>query len=240
MLFTDIDDTLTTEGRLLPQTYQALWSLADAGISIVPVTGGSAGWCEHIVRVWPVAAVIGESGAFAMRWRNGRLETEFWEDEALQKERQRVHLAAVRDLLDGQFPIAHDQGFRLADVAVDIAGGARASVDALADKIRAIGATVAISSIHINSWIGDYNKKAMSARLLKSMGMDQSEVPEATAFVGDSRNDAPMFGYIRNSFGVANILPILNDLPHKPRWISGRPAGLGFVDIAQALLDARR
>ena len=43
-LFTDIDDTLTTEGRLLPQTYKALWDLSEAGIRIVPVTGGSAGW----------------------------------------------------------------------------------------------------------------------------------------------------------------------------------------------------
>ena len=85
-LFTDIDDTLTTEGRLLPQTYQALWDLHAAGIAIVPVTGGSAGWCEHIVRAWPVAAVIGESGAFAMTLKNGQVETEFWEGEARRGE----------------------------------------------------------------------------------------------------------------------------------------------------------
>ena len=77
-LFTDIDDTLTTEGRLLPQTYKALWDLSDAGIRIVPVTGGSAGWCEHIVRAWPVAAAIGESGAFVMTARGNRAEFEFW------------------------------------------------------------------------------------------------------------------------------------------------------------------
>lgn len=38
-LFTDIDDTLTTEGKLLPQTYEALWDLSRAGIAVVPVTG---------------------------------------------------------------------------------------------------------------------------------------------------------------------------------------------------------
>jgi hypothetical protein len=47
-----------------------------------------------------------------------------------------------------------------------------------------------------------------------------------------------MFGFIRNSFGVSNIIPILDQLPFAPRWISANPAGLGFVDIARALLAA--
>ncbi|HEV7293399.1 MAG TPA: HAD-IIB family hydrolase, partial [Devosia sp.] len=129
-LFTDIDDTLTTEGRLLPQTYQALWDLHEAGIAIVPVTGGSAGWCEHIVRAWPVAAVIGESGAFTMRRVGGRVEVEFWEDEAIQVQRQREHLQAILPLLGESFPVAHDQAFRLADVAIDIGGHSREAIDA--------------------------------------------------------------------------------------------------------------
>lgn len=238
-LFTDIDDTLTTEGRLLPQTYQALWDLHEAGIAIAPVTGGSAGWCEHIVRAWPVAAVIGESGAFTMRRVGGRVEVEFWEDEANQAQRQKEHLQAITPLLGESFPVAHDQAFRLADVAIDIGGHSREAIDALAEAIRAQGGTVAISSIHINTWIGDYNKRAMSERLLGQWGVADSDVARSTAFVGDSRNDGPMFGFIRNSFGVGNILPILDDLLFKPQWIVNRPAGLGFADIATALLSAR-
>lgn len=238
-LFTDVDDTLTTEGRLLPQTFQALWDLHRAGIAIVPVTGGSAGWCEHIVRAWPVAAVIGESGAFAMRLNMGRVETQFWEGEAIQAERQALHRQKVEALLDGRFELAHDQPFRLADVAIDIGGHSREAVDELAAQIRAIGGTVAISSIHINTWIGTYNKQSMSQRLLGQFAMPDGEIAGATAFVGDSRNDAPMFGFIRNSFGVANILPVLDDLPFRPKWIAERPAGLGFADVATALLRAR-
>jgi len=239
-LFTDIDDTLTTGGRLLAQTYQALWNLHEAGICVVPVTGGSAGWCEHIVRTWPVTAAIGESGAFAMTATRGRVEIDFWEDEAVQVERQARHLETILPLLGEAFQLSHDQRFRIADVAIDIAGHSRADIDALADEIHTAGGTVAISSIHINTWIGEYNKKAMSERLLHRLGVAGGKIAEATAFVGDSRNDAPMFGYIRNSFGVANIEPVLNDLAFKPKWIAGRPAGLGFVDVAQALLDARR
>ncbi|MBJ3785033.1 HAD-IIB family hydrolase [Devosia sediminis] len=236
-LFTDIDDTLTTEGRLLPQTYQALWDLAEAGIRIVPVTGGSAGWCEHIVRAWPVAAAIGESGAFVMKASGNRASFQFWDDEARQRERQQQHLAAILPLLGDRFHLAHDQRLRVADVAIDIVGHDRTEVDALADRIRALGAAVAISSVHINTWRGDYDKQAMSARVLHALGV--GDVAGTVGFVGDSRNDGPMFSFVDKSFGVANIAPILDDLPRKPRWITASPAGLGFVEMARALLDAR-
>ena len=31
---------------------------------VVPITGRPAGWCDHIARMWPVDAVVGENGAF--------------------------------------------------------------------------------------------------------------------------------------------------------------------------------
>jgi HAD superfamily hydrolase (TIGR01484 family) len=241
-LFTDIDDTLTTEGKLLPQTYEALWDLSRAGIAVVPVTGGSAGWCEHIVRAWPVAAIIGESGAYCVTRRSGEVVFDYWEDGALHGERQRQHLQAIKELIaknSRTFKIAHDQVFRLADVAIDIQGHDPNDVEDLASSIRAMGGTVAISSIHINTWIGAYNKRSMSERVLTEMfGIDPVETPTVTAFVGDSRNDAPMFGFIRNSFGVNNIIPVLAQLQYAPRWISLQPAGLGFADIARSILHA--
>lgn len=239
-LLTDIDDTLTTEGRLLPETYQALWDLDAAGIRIVTVTGGSAGWCEHIVRAWPVAAAIGESGAFVMTAEHNRVAVEYWEDEALQIERQRQHLTTVTPLLGTRFRLAHDQHYRLADVAIDIVGYPRAEVDALAAEIRALGGTVAISSVHINTWIGDYNKRTMSERLLRRWGLGDEDLARQVSFAGDSRNDAPMFAFLSKTFGVANILPVLDDLPTKPRWITAEIAGRGFVELARELLSAKR
>jgi hypothetical protein len=47
-----------------------------------------------------------------------------------------------------------------------------------------------------------------------------------------------MFGFIRNSFGVNNIIPVLSQLQYAPKWVSSQPAGLGFADIAQTILDA--
>lgn len=238
-VLTDIDDTLTTKGRLLPETYAALWDLHKAGIKVITVTGGSAGWCEHIVRAWPVAAAIGESGAFVMTARHNTVLTEYWEEEAVQVERRKTHFDKVQALLGDQFRFAHDQPFRLADVAVDIIGYPRAQVDAMADQIRATGASVAISSVHINSWIGDYNKQTMSERVLRKLGLDDAALQQQVAFSGDSRNDGPMFAYFDKTFGVANILPVIDDLPKKPRWVTSRDAGLGFVDLTRTILAAR-
>jgi len=238
-LFTDVDDTLTTGGRLLPQTFQALWDLHNAGVSVIPVTGGSAGWCEHMVRAWPVAAAIGESGAFLMTTKGNTAQIQFWEDEVLQARRQQDHLEAVRPLLGG-FRFAHDQRLRVADVAIDIVGKARSDVEELAQRIREIGGTVAVSSVHINTWIGEYNKQTMSERLLAEWGIRGQAITDTVSFVGDSRNDAPMFAMVNKSFGVANIIPVLEYLPAAPRWVSTGEAGLGFVDIARIIIASRK
>src|SRR5262245_55890334 len=59
-----IADTLPTDGRLTAAAYAALERWHAARYRLVAVTGRPAGWCDHIARVWPVDAVIGENGAF--------------------------------------------------------------------------------------------------------------------------------------------------------------------------------
>src|SRR5262249_57039695 len=67
-VFTDIDDTLTTDGKLTAAAYGALERLQAAGFLVVPITGRPAGWCDHIARMWPVHPVVGEDGAFYFRY----------------------------------------------------------------------------------------------------------------------------------------------------------------------------
>ena len=63
-VFTDIDDTVSSEGKLTASPYAALWRLYEHGFQVVVVTGRPAGWCDHIARFWPVHAVVGENGGF--------------------------------------------------------------------------------------------------------------------------------------------------------------------------------
>ena len=72
VVLTDIDDTVTTEGMLTAAAYGALERLHRAGFLVIPVTGRPAGWCDHIARMWPVDAVVGENGAFYFRYDRER------------------------------------------------------------------------------------------------------------------------------------------------------------------------
>ena len=63
-VFANIDDTLTSDGRLPACAYAALEALHDAGFHVAPITGRPAGWCDMIARFWPVSGVVGENGAF--------------------------------------------------------------------------------------------------------------------------------------------------------------------------------
>src|SRR5688572_32716530 len=83
-LLFDIDETLTTEGKLTAEAYAALQRLQRAGKLVVPVTGRPAGWCDHIARMWPVDAVVGENGAFYFCLLNGKLKKRFQDEDGVR------------------------------------------------------------------------------------------------------------------------------------------------------------
>ena len=61
-LFSDVDGTLTTNGRVEASTYAALEEIGNAGIPVVLVTGRPAGWGQAFMSMAPVAAVVSENG----------------------------------------------------------------------------------------------------------------------------------------------------------------------------------
>ena len=67
-ILADIDDTLTTDGRLPAVAFAAIERLQQANKGVIPITGRPAGWCDHIARMWPVNGVVGENGAFYFRY----------------------------------------------------------------------------------------------------------------------------------------------------------------------------
>jgi HAD superfamily hydrolase (TIGR01484 family) len=248
-VLTDIDETVSTGGHLTPEAYSALAALKAAGLLVIPVTGRPAGWCDMIVRFWPVDAVVGENGAFWM-WHDHKahkLKTRFIQSDA-ERAAGRRRLEAVRADVLREVPgsaIASDQPYRLADLAVDFCEDVPALPMAEVERIAAIfarhGATARISSIHVNGWFGTYDKLTTSQAMMAELfGVDLARDADSYAFVGDSPNDAPMFGFFANAVGVANVAAFADRLAHKPRWITRARSGAGFVELARALIDARR
>ncbi|MFO1162931.1 MAG: HAD-IIB family hydrolase [Reyranellaceae bacterium] len=248
-VLTDIDETVSTHGRLTAEAYEAMAALHAAGLRLIPVTGRPAGWCDHIARFWPVDAVVGENGAFWM-WqdrRAGKLKTRFIQSEAERTEGRR-RLEAVREQVRRDVPgagIASDQPYRVADLAIDFCEDVPALGPAEVRRILEIfathGAHAKASSIHVNGWFGDYDKLSTSRLMMQELfGVDLEGERARWVFCGDSPNDAPMFGYFPNAVGVANVRDFADDMDHLPRWITTSRSGAGFVELAEALLEARR
>ncbi len=248
VVLTDIDDTLTTDGRLTSLAYNALECLKNAGLIVIPVTGRSAGWCDHIARMWPVDAIVGENGGFYFRYDciNNTMHKSFSQEEKVRVNAvEKLHTlrAEIEYAVPGSC-VASDQDYRITDLAIDVAE----DVTALStDEIRRIvtlaedaGANAKISSIHVNCWFGDYSKLSTSLKaLVECFRIDEKFIQNEVLFVGDSPNDATMFDYFDFSIGVANVRNSLEFLTCLPSYITKNSAGNGFVEIADRLLDVR-
>ncbi len=247
----DIDDTLTRRGKLLVSAFKALWDLRAAELVVIPVTGRPAGWCDLIARQWPVDAVIGENGALV-----------FWEEtpagrEGLPVLTQRFHPEAVRNSdarlkkilkevlqIDKRLRIAKDQPFRLFDMAVDFAEEAPIlpldMAVRVAELARSRGARAKVSSIHVNIWMGNYDKLSMAKSFLREQfGWDPEAGQEEVIFVGDSPNDEPLFAAFPLSCAVANIRNYTHLIKNMPAFVASRDCGDGFAEIAERILSLR-
>ncbi|MBS1254613.1 MAG: Mannosyl-3-phosphoglycerate phosphatase [Deltaproteobacteria bacterium] len=247
-VLTDIDDTLTTNGRLPAKSYQALEQLQLAGFKVIPITGRPAGWCDHIARMWPVDAVVGENGAFYFVYVQSRrkLVTRYWKSE-----RERTEDRKLLEKIQNQIittvkgsAVASDQAYREADLAIDYCEDVEplpeSSVNKIVDIFHQSGAEAKISSIHVNGWFGDYDKLKMTRILLEEhFLLNNAYFMEKIVFAGDSPNDEPMFGYFKNSVGVGNMTNFADQIKQFPAWVTSKYAAEGFVELADALLSAQ-
>lgn len=245
-VLTDIDDTMTDEGHLGARAYQALWSLHEAGVHVIPVTGRPAGWCEMIARQWPVAGVVGENGGFYFRYHDKKMKRDFVFDSKTQKEnRQKLDLLQVKILREVPgCALASDQFTRLMDLAIDFCEDVPAlpknEIKKIVGLFESAGAHAKVSSIHVNGWFGDYNKLSQSLHLLKKeFGLSPDDAKKRCIFIGDSPNDEPMWEFFPYGFSVANIQNFLNDLKCRPAYVSPSRGGSGFAEIAQTILQNR-
>jgi len=244
----DIDDTLTTEGRLLAASYSSLEKLQQAGLLVLPITGRPAGWCDHMARMWPIDGVVGENGAFYFRYDQGakRMVRVYWLSAA-RRAADRERLAQLEARILQEVPasaVASDQRYREADLAIDYCEDvAPLSIEQVARIVALFeeaGAEAKVSSIHVNGWFGDYDKLSMTKRVLdEQFGLRVEEIRKHAVFIGDSPNDEPMFSYFPNSVGVANVRAFTGQMATQPRYVTKAAGAMGFAEVVDALLEAR-
>lgn len=255
-IFTDIDDTLTTDGTITPDALTALSDLKANGLAVIAVTGRPVGWSEPFASSWPVNAIVAENGAVLLRNKvTNNLQPNNYRGEQLLKSYQQsdatrtanyARMQQIGQRILQEVPgtlLARDSAGRETDMAIDHSEFTQLPPNKIAQVVRIMqseGMTATVSSIHINGWFGEHNK-LVGARWAVSelFGRDLDDALDNWAFVGDSTNDQLMFEAFPHSIGVANVRRFEAQLAHMPRYITTGERGAGFAEVAQAVLMAK-
>ena len=249
-IITDVDGTLTTNGKITSTALAALERAQAAGLKVVAVTGAAAGTCDAMARTWPVDAVVGESGGFVFRLHpdTGRMV----HLHILARDERRNHWAQYEKVLEAiiaEVPgaaLAADQAYRETDLAIDhaqdVASLGEEAVAQIVSIMEAAGMTATYSNIHVNGWLGPYDKLTTTCLVLRELfRADVSDEDERGRwmFVGDSPNDAPLFDFFPHAVGVANVRDFGDRLSAKPKYVTEQASGAGFAEAVDAVLAAQ-
>ncbi len=245
-VFTDIDDTLTTEGAITPDALQALADLRAAGLHVVPITGRPVGWSVPFAHTWPVDALVAENGAVALVHEDGQPLRKLYQQDAATRARHFARMQQVLADIESAVPgarRAEDSGGRETDIAIDHSEFThlpQPAIDAVVRMMRAEGMSATVSSIHINGWYGEHNKLAGARWIVRELwGRDLDAERDRWVYVGDSTNDQVMFAHFSHSVGVANVRRFADRLTHAPGFITPSERGAGFAELVQHLLRGR-
>jgi HAD superfamily hydrolase (TIGR01484 family) len=255
-VFTDIDDTLTTDGAITPDALQALHALKAAGLSVIAITGRPVGWSEPFAADWPVDAIVAENGSVALvktqkthkngQWSGRNLNSllsKLYQADATTRATHFARMQAVLTRIEREVQGAQrstDSAGRETDIAIDHSEFTHLPPEKIQQVVaimqnEAMHATV--SSIHINGWYGPHNKLQGAQWIVREFfGRDLSQEMQRWAYVGDSTNDQLMFEAFDSSIGVANIARFAAELAHPPRYVTTLERGAGFAQVAQLLL----
>jgi HAD superfamily hydrolase (TIGR01484 family) len=243
-VFTDIDDTLTTEGAITPDALEALAALKATGLHVVPITGRPVGWSAPFVNRWPVDAIVAENGAVALLPDPGQGPRKIYQQNAATRVHNFARMQAVGQRVLREVPgaqLSQDHAGRETDIAIDHSEFVHLPPEAIAAVVRIMqseGMTATVSSIHINGWYGEHHKLSGARWIVRELwGRDLDAEIERWVYVGDSTNDQVMFERFPHSVGVANIRRFEAQLTHPPRYITDRERGAGFAELAQHLLN---
>ena len=245
-VFTDIDDTLTTEGAITADALQALADLKAAGLLVVPITGRPVGWSEPFAQSWPVDAIVAENGAVALVHAEGQPMRKRYQQDAATREANFARMQQVLARIEAEVPgaqRAQDSAGRETDIAIDHSEFTRlpqTQIEAVVQLMQSEGMTATVSSIHINGWYGEHDKLAGARWIVQQLwGRELDAELDRWVYVGDSTNDQVMFQHFVHSVGVANIRRFEAQLAHPPRYITPGERGAGFAQLAAHLLQRR-
>jgi HAD superfamily hydrolase (TIGR01484 family) len=258
-VFTDIDDTLTTEGAITADAMQALHDLRNAGLVVIPITGRPIGWCAPFLQdaatAWPVPAIVAENGAVAYAFNEenglqpanslGKQLSKLYQQDAATRAHHCARMQAAAQRVLREVPsarLSQDSAGRETDIAIDHSEFSHLTPEQTAQVVQIMqseGMNASVSSIHINGWFGAHNKLQGARWILRELfGRDLDAELDRWVYVGDSTNDQVVFERFPHSVGVANIKRFADQLTHLPRYVTSAERGAGFAELTALILSA--
>ena len=232
LIISDVDDTVTANGKLLPQALEAMYEASNKGYRIILLSGGSAGWCEVYLRQWPIFMVIAESGA-VMIYKDENDQICYQQNPVITKENLLSRDKMLRMI--GEERLSSDQYARLYDIAVDLSKVNEKELEDIKSMASLMGAKYAQSSIHLNIWFGDYSKSKGLLAFMNLCGISEETIKKESIYLGDALNDEEMFALIPNSIGMKSVLDKKEQFKTLPKFICDGYGGDGFAQALEEL-----
>lgn len=236
LIATDMDGTLTQNGKFTPELLQAFDDLFHANIQVIIVTGRSAGWVSGLANYLPIVGAIAENGGLFYP-STGEAQILLTAIPNLSAHRQQ--LAEVFQKLQLQFSQiceSSDNVFRITDWTFDVRGLSLVQLQELSERCHELGWGFTYSNVQCHIKPLDQDKATGLLKVLHKYFPQY--IPEQVACVGDSPNDEALFNpsYFPISVGVANALEYANQLKHQPAYITTAEEGKGFCELAREIM----
>ena len=240
----DLDDTLLTDGALLPSVYSALGALRDAGLVLVAVTGRPLGYGEVLARLFPVAGIVVENGSLSVRRTHTGALAVVDPVPEVERRARLERLTLVEASIRAALPNARysdDMPQRRSELTFDVGERWRMPEAEIVTMLRIIhghGAWATRSSVHVHATFDRTNKAEGLIRFVRELDprCDAGAWRHRILFVGDSGNDAACFAGFPTTVGVANVREAIRSLTVLPRYVTRAEKGLGFQELALHIL----
>jgi HAD superfamily hydrolase (TIGR01484 family) len=236
LIATDMDGTLTRQGKFTSALLLTLEDLAAVGMKVVIVTGRSAGWVSGLSSLMPIAGAIAENGGIFYSSSSKTVALTPIPDLAAHRQ----HLAAAFAQLQTHFPQIResaDNRFRVTDWTFDVASLSASELQTLSNLCQQLSWGFTYSNVQCHIKPLGQDKAVGLLQVLREYFPSYS--PQQVVTVGDSPNDESLFDqrHFPISVGVANVMEYANQLQHKPVYITTAAEGAGFCELSDYLLQ---
>ena len=239
LIASDVDGTLTDNGKFSSDFISTLLALQSAGIKVLLVTGRSAGWVSALVNYLPVSGAIAENGGVFLQ-PNGQQDLL---SSVPNLSRHRILLENTFHHIKQLFPnllTSADNQFRITDWTFDVDNLSADDIQAISAQCDLMGWSFTYSNVQCHIKPLNQDKATGLLSVLKKYFPELNLQQVLT--VGDSPNDEAMFNpdLFPISVGVANIRHYQDKMMHLPKYVTQASEFAGFQELAQLLLAQKK